>query len=430
MFYVFLCGKENFGKMGGRSFTSAQSVAAACVAIAVAASAVSGCIGIIEISEEGKEDTEGIWTGPGVNISESDRSVCYATGFDYPEGYDWKTGGETGSVRCSLVVFADGVPMLKLAAGEGYEVSTDPDMHKIIDGHLYTTFCSDGQTIIKKDGKALFRHEGKESIRGMIVHDGDLFTLGVPYNGEGFTFRKNGQTVMERRAGYVFERLNMDCGKICFAFCQKVTTTDGLVERYYLVRDGRISLVDLRDETTKVWDIMSHQGETCSLVTSGPWETMELSKGEIKVNVGIPQGAEMVASRMFSAGDDLCVEGMYCHNGMTAGGIWVEGEEYMLFETGQSVSAVCATADDICCVLNPDQDNPAGLIFKSGRTYTMPDGYSCMGNSPSAVHDGNLYVGLTSSKGSNPLIWKDGTTQALRLNGPLCSLTFSSDESE
>ena len=39
------------------------------------------------------------------------------------------------------MVFADGVPMLRLPVGEGHEVSADPDMHEIIDGHLYTVFC-------------------------------------------------------------------------------------------------------------------------------------------------------------------------------------------------------------------------------------------------------------------------------------------------
>lgn len=391
------------------------------------AAALGGCIGITEISVPGKDDDD-IWTGPGLNISESEGPVCYATGFDYPEEYDWKKGGETGSVRCSLVVFADGVPMLKLAAGEGHEVSTDPDMHHLIDGHLYTEFCTEGNTVLRKDGKAFLKYEGRESIRCMVIDEDDTYTLGVPHEGEGFSYRKNGEIILERRSGWIYERLYIDDGRVCFAFCQQVATPDGLSERHYMVRDGRISLVTFPDETSKVWDMMSHQGHTYALTSSGPWNSVEIVSDKDSRLVRLPADAEMVTCRLFAAGDDICIEGMYVHDGKEMScGIWVEGEEYMIFETGQSISAVCASEDEICCVLNPS-DDMAGTIFKSGKIFTMPSRYACTGNTPMALNEGNLYVGLTSVEGSRPMIWKNGRSDTLRLNGPLCTLSISSGE--
>ena len=412
--FTFLCIKT---KMMGRI-----SKLLLCIGLAAA-----GCTGIREMARPEKEEGEDIWTGPGANIEVPEGSICYITGIDYPEGYDWKSNDRAESVRCSLVVFADGVPMLKLPVGEGHEVSADADRHRIVAGHLYTEYSTDGYTVLKKDGKPFLKYEGTESIRGMVIADGDVYTLGVPRDGQGFTYRKNGELLIERRTGYAFERLNMDSGNICFAFCQPVTTADGPAERYYIVRDGRISLVALSEETSKVWDIMSHQGEACALVSAGPWNTVEIIHGETEKAAGLPYGAEMLSCRLFQAGDDICIEGMYSFNDEGHfSGIWVEGEQYMLFETGQTISSSCASDTDICCVLNPTADTMTGTIFKSGKTYPMPQGYSCTGNSPLAVHDGILYAGLTSRSTHRPLLWKNGKTDSLKLNGPLCSLVLSS----
>ena len=102
--------------------------------------AVAGCTGLKEIVTSEKETEEDIWTGPGANIDGNDsKTICYMTGIDYPRDFDWTdTSQEEKSVRCSLTVFADGVPMLKIPVGDGHEVSADPDMHRILDGHLYT----------------------------------------------------------------------------------------------------------------------------------------------------------------------------------------------------------------------------------------------------------------------------------------------------
>lgn len=385
------------------------------------------CTGLKEIAVPEKESEGDIWTGPGANMTAADSvDICYVTGIDYPAGWDWTAvSKDMESVRCSLTVFADGIPMLKLPVGEGYEVSADPDMHMMIDGHLYTVFCSDGYTSIRRDGKAFLKFEGEENIRELIVDEEDVHTIGVPRDGRGFTYRKNGTAVMERKTGYVFERLNIDSGRMCFAFCQSVTTSDGTGERYYIVRDGRSSVVEFDDDVHSVWDIMSHQDRTCALVSSGPWKATELIAGEEKLAVGLPPGAAMLSCRLFPSGNRICIEGMYTdEEGNIYSGLWIEGQEYMLFETGQSIAGVCSSDQDICCILNPDADNHVGTIFKSGKTWEMPEGYYFRGNNPMIVADGDLHIGLTSINEEKALVWKNGQTTVLKLNGPICNLSL------
>ena len=385
------------------------------------------CTGLKEITAPEQEQGDDFWKGPVISTgNDSSESVCYVTGIDYPSGWDWTdVENESKSVRCSLTVFADGVPMLRLPVGEGHEVSADHDMHEIIDGHLYTVFCSNGYTSIRRDGKAFLRYEGEETMRAMVVDEENIHTLNVPRDGKGFTYRKNGELVMDRRTGYAFERLHIDSGKMCFAFCQPVTTSEGQSERYYIVRDGRLSLVEINDDIASVWDIMSHQGKTCMLVSSGPWRTTELIIDEEKITVRLPYGAEMLSCRLFSSGQKVCIEGMYAdENGNIYSGIWIEGQEYMLFETGQSIAGICSSDKDICCILNPDAENPSGIIFSNGKTWDMPDGYHFRGNNPIVVADGDLHIGLTSINEEKPLVWKNGKTTVLKLNGPICNLSL------
>lgn len=114
----------------------------------------------------------------------------------------------------------------------------------------------------------------------MIVNDNDIYTLGIPHSGEGFIYRKNGTSVIERKTGYAFGRLHIDAGKICFAFCQPVTTSSGNSDSFYMARNGVTTPVWFSKETSRVWDLMSHDGQTCALVSAGPWNTMELIDGE------------------------------------------------------------------------------------------------------------------------------------------------------
>lgn len=389
----------------------------------------AGCTGLKEIITHEQDEEENIWTGPGANMDGNhSKAVCYMTGIDYPRDFDWTdTSQEEENVKCSLMVFADGVPMLKIPIGNGHETSADPDMHRVLDGHLYTMFCSDGHTSIRKDGKAFIRYEGEETLRAMITDEEDIHTLCVPRDGKGFTYRKNGELVMERRTGHAFERLHIDSDKMCFAFCQPVATSGGSVDRYYIVRDGRMSLVKFDEDVNGVWDMISHQGRTCALISSGPWKTTELIVEDERISIDLPPRSEMLSCRLFSSGNEICIEGLYAdEKGNISSGIWVEGQEYMIFETGQSIAGICSSEKDICCILNPGASNITGTIFKSGKTWNMPEGYHFRGNNPIVTSDGDLFIGLSSRTGSNPILWKNGTVTEIKLNGPVCNLSLGS----
>ena len=120
-----------------------------------------------------------IWLGPGSIIGGGAESgvgqkVWYAVGVDYPDMYDWREDEECESVKCSLVVFANGIPMMKVPVGKEYEVSSDPDTHRMIGRDLYTDYSTEDETVIKRNGVQLFRYAGRERIIDMKERNGDI----------------------------------------------------------------------------------------------------------------------------------------------------------------------------------------------------------------------------------------------------------------
>lgn len=385
----------------------------------------SSC-GIEEVGRGKRPDGSDGWRNPSFSIdtSATARKVCFLTALDYPDGYDWKADPGTGSVKCSLVVYADGVPAMKIPVGNEYHVSSDPDMHRVIKGDLYTDFSTDDETIIKKNGKEIFRYSGREMLMGMAVSGKDVFTLGKPRQGSGFAYRKNGETIIERSSGWVFPRLRNERDSISFAFCENIESAGGVIGRYYHVMNGRISQIAVREDLKKVWDVICHEGQVCYIASLTGVRSPVLIRESGYKAMDIPEGMEMIDCRLVPAGKVIGIESVCSMNGRSlTSGLWKDGSLYHMFPSGVTAGGICAEEDGICCTLHSGLAPGKDMIFRCGETFAVPEGYAVMGDSPIGMMEGILNVGLSSLSGGKPMIWKDGKTQELDINGCICTLT-------
>lgn len=393
--------------------------------ILILAAFIAGACGLSEVEHNRRPGGEDIWKNPSykADSSSTERKRCYITGLDYPDGYDWRADPENGTVKCSLVVFADGIPAMKIPVGHEYHVSPDPDMHRMIKGHIYTDYSTDEETVIKKDGEEIFRYGGREMILGMAVSDGDVYTLGQPRHGEGFTYRRNGDILLERDEGYAFPRLQTDDDTLCFAFIEPIETAEETVERYYHVRNGKTSQVAVREDVRKVWDVIWHDGTVCYLATmTGVSSPVIVNAGKMRA-LELSNGIDMLTSRLISAGKSLGVEAICTYGTTYSSSLWKDGVKYAQFPKEMTVNGLCTLDDGICCVLNPTASGSSGTIFRCGESFSMPEGYAAMGSNPIAMMEGILHVGLSSLEGRKPVIWKDRHIVEMNINGPLCTLT-------
>ena len=378
--------------------------------------------GLREIGEPQKN--EGVWQGPGTELKPGGsgavkKSVWYITGFDYPEGYDWMPDPEAGSVKCSLVVYANMVPMLKVPVGSEYHTSADPDMHRMIDGDLYTDFSTDSMTVIKKNGRYLFSYPGREMIAGMHVDSTGVYTLGQARRGGGFSFRRDGEILFERAKGRLMGSMDLIEGG--FAFSEKVSGSG--MERYYLYRNGDVSQIAVRDDVRKVWDVRVCHGELCFIATLTGIAHPVLVCGDDMYMLDFPLSVKVISCRFIPADDEVLIEGVFAtSNGMQTSGLWRKDTRECIFPAGMTVWASYVDGGGVSCLLSHYSTGNL-KISRCGEICALPEGYTVMGTSPIAMVDGILHVGMTSLEGGQPAIWMDGEMKSLGFNGYISSIS-------
>ena len=398
-----------------------RRIARKCVQMASGLSMIS--CGISETGAFMIDDVNDVWTPPSSGGSTVSPSTVYVTAVDYPEGYDWLDNPEKGSVRCSLVVFADFRPVMKIPVGDHYLVSDDPDMHRVIDGHLYTDFASETETVIKKDGKELLAYQGRESVIDMLVLGDSLHTLGQKRNGKGFSYRVNGRAVLERDSGYAFARLTEVGGDVCFAFAEPVVSSEARVERYYYHRNGSVTQTALREDVKKVWDIAFHEGRVYYLASlTGVQDPVLISETGVNA-LPMPYGTSPVSGQIFFYRNIAGVEMTIDSDTGLSNAIWIQSRFLSKFDPDLTMVSLYSGDDGLAFILNSRSATGSGSVFRISENITLPEGYSCMGGSAADMVDGILVVGLSSLKGGNPMLWKDGFTEILDVNGCICAVS-------
>lgn len=392
----------------------------------IAALAITAC-DLNEMNPDSRPPRDDAWKNPsfGKDSSDTGRKICYITAFDYPKEYNWRSDTQTGTVKCSLTVFSDGVPAMKIPVGEEYYVSSDPDMHRIIDGHLYTDFPTDLQTVIKKDGQELFRYDSRERITDMSVIGGNVYTLGTSRSRKGFALRKNGVAELERASGRTFGRLHLNDSSLCFFFNEVITSSEGDIERYWQYSEGLVRQIAVREDIRKIWDIIMYKGEVCYLAQMTGIDAPVLVCGNKMNTLDLSSGMKIISCMLFQAGDSIAAEAVCTANDITFfSGIWIDAQSYHMFTPGYTINGLCTWDKGIYGMLNSNMATGGGRIFRCGEILYAPSGYTMMGNNPICVTDGIMNIGLSSLNGGKPIIWKDGETTELDINGFICTMTI------
>ena len=387
--------------------------------------------GLEEVGQS-QDSSEDVWVGPGNIVSGGGgetgvgKKIWYAVGVDYPERYDWKTDADEGAVKCSLVVFANGIPMMKVPVGDQYEVSSDPDMHRMIGDNLYTDYSTESETVIKCNGEQLFRYSGREMIIEMVEDGEDVYTLGQSREGGGFSFRVNGQVLLENKVGYVFPHLQQCEDGFSFAYYETIGTGSESYERYYHYFAGEVCQIAVREDIKTVWDVIYNEDKVCYLASLVGISEPVLVKGDEMNTLMMPASSGIENCRFIPNVNGLNIEGMvHRRRDRSSCCLWRGNELIKVFPYGYTVAAMCECGEGVSCVLNAPQSASCGIIYKGGVSWDMPEGFCSMGGRSMIMVDGLLYVGLTGNVGDTPAVWIDNEMKPLKINGFISYLSFN-----
>ena len=354
---------------------------------------------------------------PGIGV-QTDTTV-WLSAVNVPASYDWHRDTACGCAEAEIIIFRNFLPVLKISTGEKYFASTDPDTHHWIDGTLFTEFADGDKTVIKRNGTELFRYNGGEFLKGILVVDGKLWTLGQSRNGEGFSLRCDGEVIMRKPEGEVFGNLStdphdglyLDQGKLCF--CYKTSNT------LHCVVDGQEQ--QFAYPTPYVHDMVVCNG----------YEQIFCSEA--------PEGRHFLVSRGLRLGivlgSDKVSQGRICFENGGVGVLCSDGKDRYFHWNGIDIRTE-GNCNLLMVFPQPDRE----YYVMNGRDYVscslpgsqravISNGFNVFTKQCAVFTDKSAFIALSPCSGnSKPQLLTDGGYREIDVNGFLSGIDISIKE--
>lgn len=344
-------------------------------AFIIAASLAVGCISREDVTgisrleafrdryQDNRREGEGT-----VTTARLDTSV-FVTAVEFPDGYDWRRDSSYGAVAGRLVLYRDGERLLAVPAGLGSRASLAPDLHHLVDGHLYTEFCTADETVVARDGEDIFSYGGREILRGLLVEGEDVYTLGQNRSGSGFALRRNGEPLFVSDAGslashmssdpaYPTGALYRDGGNLCFSYWKPLA--EGSATRvWYVVEDGVETAVDAGSGEVSEIRVVDGAVNIIPRAKAYSWERWQYRDGKWSASVTVNEDDYVIASApfdtsrmyylagcMFLSFRNACLAGPHFYIGINPRSapdgpwLWRDGEKVLDLELNGYITAV------------------------------------------------------------------------------------------
>ena len=343
----------------------------------------------------------------------------YMTAVRFPDGYAWDldTCAVEGEVWIDL--YRDGERVRSIPAG----ASIHPDMHRYRGGHLYADYSTPTETVLSRDGAELFRFEGRETLRGFLVREDGVHTLGQDRDGDGFTYRIDGRTVFRSETGSVLGSSDtpgepggalIEYGDDVYYVCcfpserGKEYQVMRNAERHlaFPVSDGTLDVLFADGKVARV------QRRSRSFVVEVDGKTTSLALG----------GGSFLWCRMIPWEDDVLV--LLCVIG-------TDGKRYLLKTAGgktlttvagETVSDLLSDGKRMGWTVTDEKGDLIRVRWHDG-TVTESLGGTLVSGRCALVRDGRLFLALTGRDGAPNRFQEDDAHKDIPFNGYFTSVT-------
>lgn len=352
--------------------------------------------------------------------STHDGKTVYASGIEYPEGYDWARDTAYGKVECKIVLFAGKERLLSIDAGPGHEISPDPDMFRIRQGHIFTNYSTDSETVIRKDGTELFRYPGRERIKGFLILGESIHTLGERRDEKGFTYRIDGKCILERKEGKIIGQMGNpayeggalyeDEGHVYFSY----TGTSNDKMDLFIVKDGEPSKVGISEYTTEVFDCRIRDGKMYRVENRGeaPGNPYIICGESVKFCARYINGKRIAfGCRILRSGEDFLAGGYYNYDdSRILRALWNKnGTQETSFGELRTYVSDSSRADI-------STDDSGVSIILDGEETRIHGSYKLYSPVCFTLSDDGFAIALS---GPSPAVRHNETVYPITINGPL-----------
>ena len=337
-------------------------------------------------------------------------TVLLLCGVQIPPGYDWQIDTAIGLAQGKVVLYRDMKQALSIPTGYNEHVSTDPDSHHLIGGHLYTEFSTSDHTFIKRDGEQLLDYDGREYLYGLLERGSDIYTLASRRSGFGFTCRKNGEIIFDSPGGFIFGSfqdstypetgaLYEDAGKICFSYKEYRWGSSACV-----YKEGQRSLVNV-EGNLDLQDVRMHGGDIVAVGISPAGHAYLVTRG---CSTMLGGGGFWDSCRLLCSDRDIYIAG----NVSDSSGIRVR-------------SVIMNAADG---VIKEERNGDARAFCDGSGVWLEPmeyAGYFCFSKGCLCSFAGDWYKALTPKNGCCPILMKNGEMREIEMNGYLTGVEMA-----
>ena len=308
-----------------------------------------------------------------------------------------------GNVDCNLILMRNGKRKLALPVRYDRRISQDMDMHRVVNGHLYTDFSMGNETIISLDGVPLFKYSGEEIILGFKVSGKDIYTLGKRRSGKGFSYRKNGKVLIEKQTGVVIGdyfncaypqgALYEDLGHLYFSY--RADDVSGQAH-YYLVDNGVETPLEV-PAGCDIRDVRMSKGRICKLVSFHDQPSrLDALIADTSYSIQNIGGSILNAYFFFTSEDVMVLETVKLSEyGFAMMSLWDNKGRQALY---LNHSSIYADGNQICSVGLSE-----GRVFEyrlPDKTIPVKDTCYLMSSRCATYKHGHFYLALTPADGS------------------------------
>lgn len=341
----------------------------------------------------------------------------YVTAFHYIDTENWETDSLSAA---ELLFFKDQELRRRLPV----ETPPDPERHRIWDGQLWTDATDGFVTRVSRDGEEVFCYDGQEQLRGFLIKNGEVHTLGQRPGRDGLCYRINGREVFSSATGTVLGSpsdpewesgaLTPDGDWVYYTY-----KADG---NYYVMQDSKYHKVVFERDADAFYDFRVKDGDVLQAYRKGTVYYLKTGNQEKALNVS---GSMVVSCKLVPVGNKMVLRGV--------SRVSDEKFLYWYFDSdsagirnpvsGKSARSGMVLQEDGWLFADTRPDGTVCDLLLSGEKLDMPEGTYYLATPQCLFYkDGHYAAAFSGRNGSKPTVVYDGKALAYSFNGYFTSV--------
>lgn len=318
------------------------------------------------------------------DIPQKSKDLYYCA-VEYDPSYDWRRDSLGGNVDTRLLLFKNHKLQLTLSLGKESSIVGDCDMHRVIEGSLYSLHPDGGRTALRKDGIDLFFLDANEYVHDILLKDGSVFTLSSTSSDNGWRLRKDGQIVCQESSAMLMGGLYEDMGDLCFAWAQLVqSSSDSRSYRYFFNCNGENRQIEPGVGVQSLVAVRRHKSVMNILQKEANMNGLVWLQGQSSFVISQTNGHDSRDYSFVAAADQLYAHAQVNSSYDDGENFWndyfwlpLPGSNSVTDRTSVTVQVLAFCPDDhgLCYVCSPYAASSRLMVYHNGQKHNLDEKY-------------------------------------------------------